>query len=260
MYNFYPGPSKLDARTAQYFQEAVDSGILERNHRSEPFRQLYKETLAQFQQKLNVPATYKLVFISSATEAWEIITQSLTEKGSLHFYNGAFGEKWFNYAHKVNSKSAAQKFNINTTPEITSENELYDVLAFTHNETSNGTQLPLTFMQKVRAAGSQQLIAYDVTSSMAGQNLDWLVGDIWFASVQKCFGLPSGLGVLLLSPKAVERAKKIEDRAHYNAALFMLENAEKWQTHYTPNIAHIFMMNRLLEDRENIQSIERNIN
>jgi phosphoserine aminotransferase len=259
MLNFYPGPSKLDPNIGQYFQEAVAAGILERNHRSEAFEQLYADVVHQFQQKLQLPKSYRLLFISSATEAWEIIAQSFTKKGSLHFYNGAFGEKWFQYAQKLTANSKGLSFELNTLADFPQDVSNSDVLAFTHNETSNGTQLTNDFIEKVRSNYAEKLIALDATSSMAGVALDWQKGDLWYASVQKCFGLPSGLGVLILSPKAIEQAENIGESNHYNSALFMLENAAKGQTHYTPNTANIYLLKRLLEDRESIEEVSAKI-
>ncbi|GAB3341073.1 alanine--glyoxylate aminotransferase family protein [Marivirga atlantica] len=259
MLNFYPGPSKLDANISKYFQEAVAAGILERNHRSEAFEQLYADVVHQFQQKLQLPKSYQLLFISSATEVWEIIAQSFTKKGSLHFYNGAFGEKWFQYTQKLTANSKGLSFELNTLADFPQDVSNFDVLAFTHNETSNGTQLTNDFIAKVRSDYAKKLIAFDATSSTAGVALDWQKGDIWFASVQKCFGLPSGLGVLILSPKAIEQAENIGESNHYNSALFMLENAAKGQTHYTPNIANIYFLKRVLEDRESIEEVSAKI-
>jgi phosphoserine aminotransferase len=51
------------------------------------------------------------------------------------------------------------------------------------------------------------LIAVDATSSMAGVELDWQSADIWFASVQKCFGLPAGMAVMVCSPRALQYAE-----------------------------------------------------
>jgi phosphoserine aminotransferase len=42
------------------------------------------------------------------------------------------------------------------------------------------------------------------------------------------------------------------DREYYNSLLIMLENAAKNQTHYTPNISNIYLLSRLLEEREYI--------
>ena len=92
------------------------------------------------------------------------------------------------------------------------------------------------------------MLAVDTTSSMAGVYLDFSLADIWFASVQKCFGLPAGLGLLVLSPKAIGKVQRKGEKGRYNSLSFMLENAENFQTHYTPNVLGIYLLNRSLQD------------
>jgi phosphoserine aminotransferase len=62
--------------------------------------------------------------------------------------------------------------------------------------------------------------------------------------VQKCFGLPSGLAILVVSPKAVERAETVNDGVFYNSFLNIRANFLKNQTPYTPNILGIALLNK----------------
>lgn len=254
---FYPGPSKLYPQVAEYLREAYESGLLSANHRSPRFMDLVRETYGLLREKLGIPADYGIYFVSSATECWEIIAQSLTERGSAHFFNGAFGQKWAEYAEKLGKPVFRQPFGVDE--DLTDRDDFrflaldhYDVVCLTHNETSNGTQLPPETLTAVRrtlsAVPTGRLIALDATSSMAGVDFDWSLGDVWFASVQKCFGLPAGLALLLCSPKALHHAERIGDRARYNSLLFIHENAEKFQTHYTPNGLGVYLLNRVLRD------------
>lgn len=259
MSNFYPGPSQLYLEIGAYLQEAFNAGILEMNHRSEAFMQLNAETKQLLKQQLNIPAAYEIVFVSSATECWEIISQSFIRQESCHFYNGAFGEKWFQYALKIHSKTIGNAFPEEGIPKLKAVSDSNELLAFTHNETSNGTALPVSFQENVRKQFPNQLIAYDATSSMAGYALQWHHGDIWYASVQKCFGLPPGMAVMVVSPEAVARAKEINDDQYYNSFNYMLANAQKHQTHHTPNITNIFLLNRTLKMRENIEVIHHDL-
>ncbi|MBC8110499.1 MAG: aminotransferase class V-fold PLP-dependent enzyme, partial [Verrucomicrobia bacterium] len=117
MITFYPGPAKVYPQVADYLQDAYQSGILSSNHRSEAFMKICQTTLALLHEKLSIPADYAIIFVSSATECWEIIAQSFTEKNSLHAYNGAFGEKWFDYAQKIKPTSQAHFFSMETILE-----------------------------------------------------------------------------------------------------------------------------------------------
>lgn len=244
--SFYPGPSQLYPQIEDYLQEAYRSGILSMNHRSTPFMDMLSATVATLHDKLAIPVDYEIYFTSSATECWEIVSQSLVKENSLHAYNGAFGQKWLEYSQRIHP-TFGYSFGLDDTPGI-SESEHFtqaELLCLTHNETSNGTALPDAVLQKIRKDFTG-LIAVDATSSMAGVALPWTSGDVWLASVQKCFGLPPGLGVLVVSPRAIERAKTIGERDHYNSLLFIRDNFRKNQTPYTPNTLAIYLLGQVM--------------
>jgi phosphoserine aminotransferase len=94
---------------------------------------------------------------------------------------------------------------------------------------------------------------------MAGIKLDFNAADIWFASVQKCFGLPAGLGLLVCSPRAIQLTNKVAERSHYNSITFMSEMMAKWQTPFTPNVLGIYLLMRVLEDSAPIKEVHERI-
>ncbi|MCF0060780.1 aminotransferase class V-fold PLP-dependent enzyme [Dyadobacter chenwenxiniae] len=258
MITFYPGPSKVYDEVGQYLQEAFDSGVISANHRSTAFMQMLEGAIGNLKTKLNVPDDYEVYFVSSATECWEIIAESLISDGSLHIYNGAFGEKWMEYTQKLTGAARSFPFETNEDPKpnagiMPSANE---VICITHNETSNGTALTSEFLNTLRAQ-SDNIIAVDATSSMAGVILPWESADIWYGSVQKCFGLPAGMGVMIVSPKAVELAIAIGNRSHYNSLLFIRDNFLKFQTPYTPNTLGIYLMGRVMQQVAPIKTVAR---
>ena len=97
MISFYPGPSRVHTEVPAYVRDAYDEGILSINHRSDEFVQMCERTIGLLKERLNVPKDYTIFFTGSATECWEIIAQSLITDKSYHIYNGAFGQKWFDY-------------------------------------------------------------------------------------------------------------------------------------------------------------------
>lgn len=241
MITFYPGPSKVYPDVANYAAEAVQLGVVSLNHRSTAFMDIVRETVRLLHEKLDIPADYHIALASSATECWEIVAQSLTTKTTLHPTSGAFGEKWRDYAHRIRPYKAGEP----------------DILCVVQNETSNGTQVSREQLTKWRQeVPANWLIAVDAVSSMAGIALDWEQADVWFASVQKCFGLPAGLGVLVYSPRALERATTLNERAHYNSLLFMHENFVNYQTPYTPNGLGIYCLMRVLQQVPPIADVD----
>lgn len=248
MISFYPGPSKVYPMVEQYLQDAYHSGVLSVNHRSDVFMELLQSTIEALKVKLDIPADYEVFFVSSATECWEIIAQSLITFSGLHIYNGAFGEKWFEYARKLKSAVNGFAFDFNTLPD---PDQLgihpdHEVICITHNETSNGTALPGVFLSDLRKY-TNKIIAVDATSSMAGVSFTWTDADIWYASVQKCFGLPAGMGIMVVSPGAIEKAEKVADNSFYNSFNFVRSNFLKFQTPYTPNTLGIFLLKNVME-------------
>src|SRR4051812_13634072 len=117
MISFYPGPSKLYPNVAGFMQHACEEGVLSINHRSKEFIALSKSAIQLTKEKLNIPGDYSVFYTSSATECWEIISQSLVRKQSFHIYNGAFGEKWYEYSRKINLDSRGLEFDVEGSPE-----------------------------------------------------------------------------------------------------------------------------------------------
>ena len=255
MLSFYPGPSKVHPEALGYIQEAFEQGIVSMNHRSTQFEELLEATFQELHAKWNIPANYSIYFVSSATEAWEIVTQSLVRKKSIHLYNGAFGKKWANYAKSV---AECHEFSIG---QSLAEVSLHigpikgDTLCLVQSETSNGSG------QQIRRADFQftedAIIAVDATSSMGGIELPWNEADVWLASVQKCIGIPAGMGLMICSPKALTRAKEVGRATHYNDILFLEENRRLFQTQMTPNVLGIYLVYRLTQQLPSLSETHR---
>jgi phosphoserine aminotransferase len=255
MITFYPGPSKLYPQVQDYMIQAYQTGILSANHRSGQFMRMLEATVQELKNKLGIPAGHEVYFTSSATECWEIVAQSFVKRRSAHLFNGAFGAKWFDYSRFLRPDSLGEWFALNEVPLLSIGSDA-EVLCLTHNETSNGTYIPDEGLAALRD-NFGGLIALDATSSMAGVILPWELGDIWFASAQKCFGLPSGLGIMVVSPKAIEVALEIGERSHYNSLLFIRDNFLKNQTHYTPNILGIYLLGKVAEQVAPIEQVSK---
>lgn len=240
---------------------AYEEGVLSIPHRSERFVQMSRSTVGLLRKKLNIPQDYYIFYVSSATECWEILAQSLTRHKSYHLYNGAFGEKWLDYARKIRPASTGARYELNEEIPVMELQVDADaeMICITQNETSNGTQIREHTILNLFNRYRDQLIAIDATSSMAGLNLKYIKADIWFASVQKCFGLPAGLGLLVCSPRALFRAKQINEKGHYNSLVTLYEKMLNFQTSTTPNVLGIYLLNKVMEQREAIKAIDQQL-
>jgi phosphoserine aminotransferase len=257
MISFYPGPSQVYARVPKYIQDAYRADILSMNHRSPACMILVKQTIEELKKKLRIPKSYTVLFLSSATECWEVLAQSLVAESSTHIYTGAFGKKWFNYTHAL--KPGATFLEFDREEELPIASFSSEMLCITQNETSNGTQVSMPVLKQLRSQNPNIVLAIDATSSMGGQALDFSLADVWFASVQKCFGLPAGLAVMICSPRAIAHAKQLNESVHYNSLRAQVQFMEKFQTTHTPNVLGIYLLYRVLQDSESIGTLSKRL-
>lgn len=261
MITFFPGPSKVYKQTGEFLQDAFQQGVLSISHRSDNFTSIARSAISLLKEKLHVPADYTVMFTTSATECWEIIAQSLTKQQSLHVYSGSFGEKWYSYASNLLPQAKGVKIANNevivaTDLPVTAATE---IICLTHNETSNATQIRPHVLESIRKQFPTQLIAIDATSSMAGVYLPFEMADIWYGSVQKCFGMPAGLGILICSPSAIEKMREIGEKKHYNSLISLYENIQNWQTNFTPNVLNIYLLSRIMDMTPGIDAVEQRL-
>ncbi|MFQ3575925.1 MAG: aminotransferase class V-fold PLP-dependent enzyme [Cytophagales bacterium] len=260
MLSFYPGPSKVYPSVSGFYQEAFAKGISGINHRSVFFQDIYKELVTLFKKKLDVPEDYYVFFVSSATECWEIVSQSLVRFHCSHIYSGDFGEKWSSFARALDSASEGFEHSINHAPDV-EEFEISfttEAICMVHCETSNSYLLNDSVVEAFQKEYPQSLMVLDATSSLGGVELDISKGDVWFASLQKCFGMPAGMAVLICSPKAIQKGLVSGERMHYNSLYKIYENYQKWQTTHTPNVLNFYVLMRLLDEMPHIKEISKN--
>jgi phosphoserine aminotransferase len=283
--NFYPGPSKVYPQVKDWLIEAYETDILSIQHRSQKFMDIYESIVKSLQEKHNIPKDYTIVFTSSATECWHILNDNFSEINSYHFFNGgAFGKKWFGYGKANYPKTTFKiEFDINEELEdkffqqIPQNDFLPNIICLCQNETSNATQISQKRLSEIRKNRQNDFIFIDSTSSWAGQNLNFSDADAWFASVQKCFGLPAGLGIMALSPNLIDFYNKNKNNIalvpttnpavvgvptddnlinistddnhkpkRYNQLSFLIEQANQFQTTYTPNVLGIYLLSKVI--------------
>ena len=127
-----------------------------------------------------------------------------------------------------------------------------ELIAITHNETSTGVSIPLQDIETLRKIYPKVLIAVDIVSSAPYVNLDFSQVDIAFFSVQKGFGLPAGMGVLIANERAMEKARFLKKKGvnigSYHSFSSLLEKAENYQTPETPNVLGMYLLQKVTND------------
>ncbi|OEK01656.1 phosphoserine aminotransferase [Roseivirga sp. 4D4] len=251
---FTPGPSALYFTVEEHLKQATRAQVMEINHRSKQAESYYKEASDNLKALMDIPEDYQVFFLSSATEIWERQLQNLVIEKSFHYCLGAFSNRFYDFAVKwgINAEKSESPFGElpNTDPELIPDDTELITLAL--NETSTGVSFPQEDIYKIRERHPEALIAVDGVSALPVLDLDFNKVDSVYFSVQKCFGLPAGLGVWIVSPRAIQKAEKKLALGHsigaYQALPNLLKNGLKNQTTFTANVLNIFLLSRVTSD------------
>ena len=263
-----PGPSQLYFTVEDHVRRALKDNICAISHRSITFQQIIAHTVYQIRQLMNVPSDYHIVFTASATEVWERSIQNLVAKHSYHLVNGSFSQKYHETATLLQKSAAKYEVPLGQGFELSEIQipEPTELICLTQNETSTGVSMPLADIYEIRKQHPDKLIAVDMVSSAPYPEIDFTQIDTAFFSVQKCFGLPAGLGVWILNEKCVEKSAQIEKAGYsigsYHRLPALVKNIKNNETPETPNMLGIYLLGKVAEDMNNrgIKAIRNEIN
>jgi len=250
---FTVGPTELSEGIAYNYANAVENNIFSFSHRSKEFEEIYADTVKSLKSLLNIPDDFYVFFLSSATECMERVVQNLVEKESFHFINGYFAERFLKISKQLGKNTAFIKseygtdFNWNDV----SISDSTEMICVTHNETSTGTVLDAKKIYELKNKYPEKIMAVDIVTSVPYYQFDFNFIDAAFFSVQKGFGLPPGLGVMVCRKSLINKAKGLSDKGivigTYNNFLNLAANADKNQTTITPNIPAIYLLGKSCE-------------
>lgn len=254
MIYFTPGPSQLYPSIKKHITHAIETDITSISHRSEKFHKIIKDININLKKLLNIPENYSIFFLSSATECMERILENCTHDSSFHFINGAFSKRFYSIAVDLKKNSISHTANQGEGFDFRNIKipKTTELIAVTQNETSTGVTIPIRNIVKLAENNPQSLIAVDITSSVPYVNLDFSKLDCVFFSIQKGFGLPAGLGVLIVNPKSLEKSKLLGKKGvnigSYHKFSSMLAQSYKLQTVETPNILGLYLFENVIKD------------
>ena len=245
------GPTELYPEVKGFMIEALEKNIPSLSHRSEDFMEIYKETASNLRELLGIPDDFRIFFLSSGTECMERIIQNLVEKKSFHFVNGSFSKRFYTIAKELGKD--AEKIEMEAGKGFDFEGiEVPDdaeVICLTQNETSTGVALDMKDIYKLRERYPEKLIALDIVTGVPYMKIDFSKIDCAFFSVQKGFGLPGGLGVLIVNKLCIEKTRELKgygiNTGSYHTFEKLAGNSDKFQTAITPNVMNIYLLGRV---------------
>ena len=200
--HFSSGPC---AKIPGWTPQLLDTAFLGRSHRSTEGKARLKRAIALTREVLEVPADYRIAIVpASDTGAVEMALWSLLgQRGVDLLAWESFGEGW------VGDVVSQLKLKDTRTlgapygelPDLNLVDFNRDVV-FTWNGTTSGVRVADAAWIPAGRAG---LTICDATSAAFAQNLDFSKLDVVTFSWQKALGGEGGHGMIILSPRAVER-------------------------------------------------------
>ncbi|MFG6564179.1 phosphoserine transaminase [Sulfitobacter sp. 1A13421] len=177
---------------------------LGRSHRAAPGKAKLAEAIETTREVLGVPADYRIGIVpASDTGAFEMAMWSLLGERPVEMVAWeSFGAGWVT--------DVVKQLKIEAQVHTAEYGEIVDMAAlnydndvcFTWNGTTSGVRVPTGDVIPADRAG---LTLCDATSAAFAQDLPWDKLDVTTFSWQKVLGGEAAHGMLILSPRAVER-------------------------------------------------------
>jgi phosphoserine aminotransferase len=200
--HFSSGPC---AKRPGWSLQNLTDAVLGRSHRSKIGKAKLKRAIDLTREVLEVPAGYRIGIVpASDTGAVEMALWSLLgARPATMLAWESFGEGWVTDVEKqLKLKDLTViKAPYGELPDFGKIDFANDVI-FTWNGTTSGVRVP---NGDWISANRQGLTICDATSAAFAQRLDWPKLDVVTFSWQKALGGEGAHGMLILSPRAVER-------------------------------------------------------
>jgi phosphoserine aminotransferase len=198
---FSSGPC---AKRPGWTPEALKDAVLGRSHRSKPGKARLQAAITRTRKVLEVPDSHLIGIVpGSDTGAVEMALWSLLGPRKVQMLAfESFGKDWVtDVVKQLKLPAEVLEAPYGELPDLSRVDPEAD-LVFTWNGTTSGVRVPDAGFIAADRAG---LAICDATSAAFAQDLDWDKLDVVTFSWQKALGGEGAHGVLVLSPRAVER-------------------------------------------------------
>ncbi len=199
--HFSSGPC---AKPPGWSPDLLDRRSLGRSHRSGIGKARLAEAIERSHALLRLPADYRLGIVpASDTGAMEMALWSLLGPRPVTLLAWeSFGTGWVtDVVRQLKLDAEVRESGYGRLPNLTGIDPASDIV-FTWNGTTSGVRVPDADWI---AADRDGLSICDATSAAFAQDIDWAKIDVGTFSWQKALGGEAGHGMLILSPRAVER-------------------------------------------------------
>ena len=183
----------------------LDISALGRSHRAKKPKELIELSINLTSEILEVPADYKVAIVpASDTGAFELAMWNVLGHVGIDVLAWeSFGKGWVTDIISQLKLTDINKLEADygSLPDLSTVNMDRDIV-FTLNGTTSGVKVPnLDWISDHRKG----LTLCDATSGLFAQRVDWKKLDITTFSWQKVLGGEAQHGIIILSPRAIER-------------------------------------------------------
>jgi phosphoserine aminotransferase len=200
--HFSSGPC---AKRPGWNAASLADALVGRSHRSKPGKQKLQEVIELSREILGIPADYRVGIVpGSDTGAVELaLWTMLGARGVDVFAWESFGKEWVTDVTKQLKLADLNLYEADygAVPDLTKVDSARDVV-FTWNGTTSGVRVPNSDWISDTREG---LTICDATSAAFAMDLPWKKLDVTTWSWQKVLGGEGAHGMIVLSPRAVER-------------------------------------------------------
>ncbi|MGH1455996.1 MAG: phosphoserine transaminase [Alphaproteobacteria bacterium] len=200
--NFSSGPC---SKRPHWSFENFDQSVLGRSHRAAPLKAKLKDVIELHRRLLGIPADYKIGIVpGSDTGAFEMaLWNMIGARGVDVFSWESFSDGWLkdivNHLKIEDVKSYTADYG--DLPDMSQADPSRDCV-FVWNGTTSGVRVPNgDWISSAR----EGLTFCDATSAVFAYDMPWDKLDVTTWSWQKVLGGEGGHGMIVLSPRAVER-------------------------------------------------------
>jgi phosphoserine aminotransferase len=201
---FSSGPC---AKPPGWSPESLDTSALGRSHRGSVGKARLSEAIERTHSLLRLPTDYKLGLVpASDTGAMEMAIWSLLGSRPVTMLAWeSFGAGWVtDVAKQLKLDAQIRTADYGEICDLTDVDPASDIV-FTWNGTTSGVRVPDADWIADDRTG---LSICDATSAAFAQDIDWAKIDVGTFSWQKALGGEAAHGMLVLSPRAVERLER----------------------------------------------------
>jgi phosphoserine aminotransferase len=186
---------------------ALDTRSLGRSHRSALGKRRLGDAIERTHRLLGLPLDYRLGIVpASDTGAMELAMWSLLGPRPVTMLAWeSFGAGWVaDVVKQLGLDAEVRTADYGQIPKLDGIDPASDIV-FTWNGTTSGVRAPDADWI---AADRSGLTICDATSAAFAQDVDWTKVDVGTFSWQKALGGEGGHGMLVLSPRALERLER----------------------------------------------------